>query len=144
MDYLTTLGGGLLRPECSVSAHLAENPSSWKTTYREAIGNDLQVEVEGGRVLHRYPLIIQAEQSDLRVSIDGGVGCVPVRFEGLPQATGYRLYQVIDGVETPLDQSVQGNDFWQTDYDAASDSYRITYNLPLNPAESTEWLLRSQ
>ena len=131
-------------PNAAFRAHLAENPSSWKTTYREAIGNDLAVEVEGGRVLHRYPLIIQAEQSELTVSIDGGIGYVPIRFEGLPRATGYTLYQVVDDVETALDQSVHGNDFWQTDYDPASGTYKITFNLPLNPAESTTWRLRPQ
>ena len=31
--------------------HLAEHPSSWKTTYREAKGNDLSVVVTGGRAL---------------------------------------------------------------------------------------------
>ena len=131
-------------PNETFRTHVADNPSSWKTTYREAIGNDLKVAVEGGTVLHNYPIIIQAEQSDVRVSIDGGVGYVPIRFEGLKRATGTMLYQIVDGVETALDQSVHGNDFWQTDYDAKAGSYKLTFNLPLNHGGVTEWRLRSE
>jgi hypothetical protein len=131
-------------PNETFRAHVAENPSSWKTTYREAIGNDLKVSVEGGTLLHNYPIIIQAEQSDLRVSIDGGVGYVPIRFEGLKSATAYSLYQIVDGQEVALDQSVHGNDFWQTDYDAKSNSFKMTFNLPLDKGGQTEWRLRSE
>jgi len=131
-------------PNETFRSHVTDNPSSWKTTYREAIGNDLKVVVEGGTVLHNYPIIIQAEQSDVRVSIDGGVGYVPIRFEGLKRATGTMLYQIVDGVETALDQSVHGNDFWQTDYDAKTQSYQLTFNLPLNLGGATEWRLRSE
>lgn len=124
--------------------HVAENPSSWKTTYREAIGNDLKVVVEGGTLLHNYPIIIKAEQPEVYLSIDGGVGYVPIRFEGLKRATDYVLYQIIDGVEVKLDQSVHGNDFWQTDYDTKTQTYKITFNLPLNQGGVTEWYLRSE
>ncbi len=31
-----------------------------------------------------------------------------------------------------VDQSVHGNDFWQTDYDAASGTWEITYSVPLD------------
>jgi len=54
------------------------------------------------------------------------------------------LYQIVDGVETALDQSVHGNDFWQTDYDAKTQSYQLTFNLPLNLGGATEWRLRSE
>jgi hypothetical protein len=122
--------------------HVTENPSSWKTTYREAIGNDLQVVVDGGTVLHNYPIIIQADAPVVRVQIEGGVGTVPIRFEGLTSATGYRLYQLVDGEMVAFDQSVHGNDFWQTDFDAKSSSFKMTFNLPLDKGGSTEWLLR--
>ncbi len=80
----------------------------------------------------------------MHVSIEGGVGYVPIRFEGLKRATGVTLYQIIDGVETALDQSVHGNDFWQTDYDAVSGTYKITFNLPLNHGGTTDWRLKSK
>jgi hypothetical protein len=121
---------------------LTEYPESWQTIYREAAGNDLQVQVTGGVLQHRYPIIIQAEASDVRVQIEGGVGTVPIRFEGLTSATGYVLYQIVDGELVALDQSVHGNDFWQTDFDAKSNSFKMTFNLPLDQGGSTEWLLR--
>ena len=122
--------------------HMAGNPSSWKTTYREAIGNDLKVAVNGGTLLHNYPIIIQAEQGEVRVAIEGGVGTVPIRFEGLKSATAYTLYQLVDGQLVALDQAVHGNDFWQTDYDAKSNSFKMTFNLPLDQGGPSEWLLR--
>jgi hypothetical protein len=30
----------------------------------------------------------------------------------------------------PLDLSVHGNDFWQTDYDVVAKTWSLTYNLP--------------
>lgn len=130
-------------PNETFRAHVTENPSSWRTTYREAIGNDLKVSVSGGTLLHNYPMIIQADQQEVAVSIEGGVGYVPIRFEGLKRATGYTLYQLIDGVERAFDQSVHGNDFWQTDYDAASGTFMRTYNLPLDQASDSIWVLKA-
>ena len=37
------------------------------------------------------------------------------------------LNSLVDG--HPLNQAVHGNDFWQTDYDAAQGRWRLTYNL---------------
>lgn len=123
--------------------HITDNPSSWKTTYREAIGNDLKVDVKGGELLNNYPIQIQAQADEVTVQIKGGVGYVPIRFAGLPSANGHTLYQVIDGNAKPLDQSVHGNDFWQTDYDTATGTYSRVYNLPLDGLENSKWILRT-
>lgn len=40
---------------------------------------------------------------------------------------GHRL--LFDG--QPVNQSVHGNDFWRTDFDAAARSWSLTYNLPI-------------
>lgn len=129
-------------PNEAFRSHLAANPSSWKTTYREAVGNDLKLNVEGGSVKNNYPVIIQTQKPNVAVTIKGGVGYVPIRFEGLDSADGYTLYQVINGKEQKLDQSVHGNDFWQTDYDAEADSFKISYNLPLDGQPESKWILR--
>ena len=52
---------------------------------------------------------------------------MPVTFTGLSQSRGYRLF--VDG--KPVNQSVHGNDFWQTDYDPAAQQWRQTFNIPL-------------
>lgn len=116
-------------PNEAFRKHLADNPRSWKNTYREAKGNDLEAEATGGTVLQKYPLVIRVEESEVTVTIKGGIGSVPVCFEGLQSSFGYRLYQVIYGEQIPFDQSVHGNDFWQTDYDPAQKTWSITYNI---------------
>lgn len=123
-------------------AHLIENPNSWKTTYREATGNDLRVDVTGGTLLYHYPIQIRVESHETKVHIKGGVGYVPIQFEGLTSATGYSLYQIVDGTETPLDQSVHGNDFWQTDYNTKTSTYTRIYNLPLDGLTTSSWILK--
>lgn len=129
-------------PNETYRSHLIENPNSWKTTHREAIGNDLKLDVKGGTLLNRYPIQIQAQADQITINIDGGVGYVPIRFDGLASAKGYTLYQVINGKNKPLDQSVHGNDFWQTDYDTTTGTYSRVYNLPLDGLESSIWFLK--
>ena len=129
-------------PNEAFRKHLAEHPVSWKTTYREAIGNDLQVTARGGKVLNQYPIAIRAEAATVDVSIKGGVGFVPIRFAGLTSIKDATLFEVVDGKEIRLDQSVHGNDFWQTDYDAATHTYTLTYNLPLDNKAASTWRLK--
>jgi len=129
-------------PNEAFRTHLALNPRSWKTVYREARGNDLHVTVGGGVVTHTYPIIIQASQPEIAVDILGGVGAVPIRFDGLKTASGYALYQDIDGRLVPLDQSVHGNDYWQTAYDTESNTYQMSFNLLLDGMESSRWVLK--
>ena len=122
--------------------HLVEHPNSWKTIYREASGNDLDVQVEGGELLSAYPIVVQAMGPVIGLTIHGGIGKVPLRIEGLTTPQNYQLFQFIDGKQVPLDQSAQGNDFWQTDYDLSSMTYRMSYNLPLDEGGETRWVLR--
>ncbi|MGJ8654505.1 MAG: hypothetical protein ACSHX8_14690 [Opitutaceae bacterium] len=129
-------------PNETYRQHLIENPNSWKTIYREAIGNDLKVEVAGGKLLNNYPIQIRAESDEIAVDIKGGLGYVPISFEGLSTATGYTLYQIDGEKSIPLDQSVHGNDFWQTDYDTTTRTYSRVYNLPLDGVVSSKWVLR--
>ncbi|WP_169334391.1 LamG domain-containing protein [Rubritalea marina] len=130
-------------PNESFRKHVTENPASWVTTHREAVKNNLKVDVSGGSLLHSYPVIVKANQQDeIVVDIQGGTGYVPIRFEGLHEGSGYSLYQVVDGKEVKLDQSAHGNDFWQTDYDTKSNSFKFSYNLPLDDVASSKWVLR--
>ncbi|MBT7304075.1 MAG: hypothetical protein HN849_31365, partial [Victivallales bacterium] len=131
-------------PSGAYRQHLAKNPRSWQTTYREAKGNNLKINVEGGKVLRRLPIVVQTGKPEVSVAIQGGVGHVPIRFEGLKTAAGYALYESVDGKETKLDQSVHGNDFWQTDYDPTTATFRMTFNLPLDGKATSRWVLQRQ
>lgn len=79
---------------------------------------------------------------EIMLEIRGGVGYVPVRFEGLKSIEGYKLYEKNGEKLVPLDQSVHGNDFWQTDFASASQTYSLTYNLPLDGKSSSTWVLK--
>jgi len=140
--HLVTEADNYGGPNEAYRKHLSENPRSWKTTYREVVGNTLSIDVEGGKLLQRLPIVIQAMQRKVTVTIQGGVGYVPIRFEGLKTAAGYAIYEVVNGEEQKLDQSVHGNDFWQTDYDAASSTYKMSFNLPVDGKSSSEWVLK--
>ena len=52
---------------------------------------------------------------------------VPVTITGLRSPSGYTLS--VDG--RPVNQSVHGNDYWQTDFDSSTRSWSRTYNVPL-------------
>jgi hypothetical protein len=131
-------------PNAAYRRHLEENPQSWKTTWREARGNDLKVEVDGGTLLQRLPIVVRADKPEVRVTIRGGVGQVPIRFEGLASADGYGLYELLEYSIARLDQSVHGNDFWQTEYDAGSGSFSMSFNLPVDGKASSEWTLKQK
>ena len=81
---------------------------------------------------------------ELSVDITGGVGFVPIRFEGLKSVDGLALYQIVNGSYKKLDQSAFGNDYWQTDYDTETKTYRLIYNLPLDGLEHSQWKLSSK
>ena len=66
---------------------------------------------------------------------------MPIRFEGLRTASGHALYRLQGGRRIPLDQSVHGNDFWQTDYDAEAGTHKMSFNLPLDGLDETAWIL---
>lgn len=128
-------------PNEAYRQHLETSPNSWETTYREATRNHLEIEVSGGALINKYPILLQAQSNEVNIQIKGGVGYVPIRFEGLESATGYTLYLEQNGKRERLDQSVHGNDFWQTDYDATTNSFMRTYNLPLDDLETSTWVL---
>jgi hypothetical protein len=128
-------------PNKAFREHLTHTPNSWKTTHREAVGNDLNVEVTGGTVGHRYPLVVRVQEPEVTVTITGGVGAVPVRFEGISSPVDYRLDRIVNGQRIPLDQSVHGHDFWQIDYDERTKINAITFNLPLDGLEESTWCL---
>ena len=57
---------------------------------------------------------------------------MPVTFSGLEDYRGLSLHRACDGKVVEEDQSVNGNDFWQTDYDPVQESWSITYNVNLD------------
>jgi hypothetical protein len=148
--------------------HLAETQGTWKAFHHAATANDLQIEVQGGKLLRKFPVVVQAEPGAtmIRLEIQGGTGAVPVRFEGLDAPSSWQLGKVtgegrfydeylpmldrlapkisarLEPATQALDQSVHGKDFWETSRDPDSKTYNIIYNLPLGDAPRTTWILK--
>ena len=79
------------------------------------------------------PWVVQVDADQgAEVRIAGGLGYVPVTFLGLARPTPGSLSLEVDGKARTVDQSVHGNDFWQTDYDPVTKSWAVTYNVPLD------------
>jgi len=114
-------------------AALDRDANTWKMVHREAKGNDLDIRIEEGKLIRNYPVEISVSaRQRARFSVSGGVGYVPVTFSGLEDYRGLSLHRACDGKVVEEDQSVNGNDFWQTDYDPVQESWSITYNVNLD------------
>ena len=120
-------------PNQNLRAALARDADTWKMIYREATGNDLDVRVTQGRLAREYPPLVEVDaQQAADFTVSGGLGYVPITLGGLSRHHGYRLYRVVDGRHELVDQSVHGNDFWQTDYGHTTKKWRRTYTVPLD------------
>ena len=101
--------------------------------HREAAGADRHIEMTAGELMRSFPDIrIEADNNAARFKLTGGLGFVPITFTGLTANSEFQL--TIDG--QPLDQSVHGNDFWQTDYDPTTKTWSRTYNIPAAGSDS--------
>jgi len=122
-------------PNAGLRAALQAGANTWRPVHREARGNCLTVRAAQGTVLRRYPVTVRVaadETADLTVT--GGIGSVPVTFVGLRGHRTYALDIEANGRRARFDQSVHGNDYWQTDYDPAARTWRVTYGIPLDTA----------
>jgi hypothetical protein len=115
-------------PNEALRAALTESENTWRMIHREATGNDRRVEVLHGTLERVHPDVrIRTENDEAELTLAGGVGYVPITFTGLDSSQGCTL--LLNGKR--LDQSVHGNDFWQTDYDASTRRWSQTYNIRL-------------
>jgi hypothetical protein len=118
--------------------------------------------------VRQFPVVVQADSGAdmVLMKIQGGAGAVPVRFQGLAASAGWQLgrmtsdekpwdqYLPLDAKLSPalasnlapqiqpLDQSVHGNDFWETAFDPDTRTYSLTFNLPLDTTPSSVWILK--
>jgi len=124
-------------PNESLRAALATMQDTWRLVHREAVGNARRVEVRTGRLERVSPDVrVTAEHGLAEFTIAGGLGYVPITITGLATHRGGRF--TIDG--TPCDQSVHGNDFWQTDFEPETGTWSQTVTVPL--PESADHTIR--
>ncbi|NND95768.1 MAG: hypothetical protein HKN47_00395 [Pirellulaceae bacterium] len=112
----------------SLRAALQRDQNTWRMIHREATENRRDVRVQRGTLVRRFPDVrVRVDRDNAALTVAGGLGFVPVTFTGLSSHAGYRLQ--VDG--QVIDQSLHGNDFWQTDFSVQSRQWSHTYNLPL-------------
>jgi hypothetical protein len=120
-------------PNANLAEALKSGENTWKMIYREAVGNNLDVKVtKGGKLEQAYPIRIQNTGGDIVFDVTGGIGYVPVTFTGIGNYRGFKLSRKEEAQWVEVDQSYHGKDFWQTDYDALTGTWNITYNLALD------------
>ena len=114
-------------PSKSLKTALGKDADTWRMIHREAVGDDRDIEVVAGTLKQTFP-DVRINTLDDRASfkMKGGLGYLPVTFVGLTSNHGYTL--TVDG--KPLDQSIHGNDFWQTEFDPLTRRWSVTYNVP--------------
>lgn len=111
---------------------LQQFANSWEMTYREAVGNNLIVSVSSGKLLDVYPIKIEAAKGTAQFSVTGGLSYVALTITNVGNYQNPHLFQKVNGEWQKIDQGVFGNDFWQSEYDAATGTWDITYNLNLD------------
>lgn len=126
-------------PDVAFRAALWKNADQWKLIYREAAGNALRVEAQRGRMNWPYPMNLTVDTNQVaEVTVEGGLGYVPVTVNGVTSPHGFALW--LD--DRRVDQSIHGNDFWQTDYDSDRQQWRMTYNVALESSNRRRQTLR--
>ena len=114
-------------PNAAFRDALAAAPDTWQLVHREASGNSLRVTTRSGLLTRAFPLAVAVVDAETAVvDVDGGIGWLPVTFSGLTRHRGYELR--VNGQS--FNQSVHGNDYWQTDYNSAAGTWSQTFNLP--------------
>jgi hypothetical protein len=120
-------------PNASLEAALARDGDTWRMIAREATGNDVAATVTVGTLESAAPVRVRAERDSASFSLTGGLGYVPVTISGLSTCRGPVLeMRAAGGPWQVVDQARHGRDFWQTDYDARTGEWEVTYTLPLD------------
>ena len=96
-----------------------------------AADNHLEVEASVGTLVRSQPVEVQAvdDTTAVQFTLTGGLGYIPVTIHGLARPDGWRLEQRFGDVWERVDQSVEGNDYWQAYDDAASGTFELVFNV---------------
>jgi hypothetical protein len=106
-----------------------------------ATGNHLEITAKVGTLSRTSPVELDAAVGETAVqfTLTGGLGYTPVTIHGLARPDGWMLEQLVKGSWERVDQSVEGNDYWQAYDNTATGSFDLTFNL--HNSEATEYRL---
>ena len=93
--------------------------------------NDVEVTVTTGSLFQEQPTIISGVDAGIAAEFEltGGFGYTPITISGLYRADGWILEENQNGSWVFVDQSVHGNDYWQTAFDEATSTYALTFSV---------------
>jgi hypothetical protein len=93
--------------------------------------NALDVDATVGSVLRSHPVVIETvpERVAAEFTLSGGLGYTPIVFQSLVRPDGWWLEREQGGAWERVDQSVEGNDFWQAYEHAGSGLYDLVFNV---------------
>jgi Concanavalin A-like lectin/glucanases superfamily len=118
-------------PNTAMRTALTQDANTWRMIQREASGNDRTIEMKRGTLVRTHPAVtLTTENDEAEFTLTGGLSYVPITFTGLTSPNKHGL--LIDG--QALNQSIHGNDFWQTDYDPITQRWSLTFNVPADDA----------
>lgn len=115
-------------PNAALQEALKKHQDTWTMVYREAIGNDLKIDMLSGRLVENYPILIDVgKEQKAEFAVSGGVGYAPMIFRGVPNGGKYRLAELQDG--KPAD--IPDNRHYQLGR-APDGGYQVVYNILLD------------
>lgn len=99
-----------------------------------AMENSITVVSSVGVVEQQQPTIITGVTDSVAAQflLSGGFGYSPITIQGLFRPDGWQLQFWDNGVWVHLDQSVHGNDYWQTRWDEESETYALTFSVDID------------
>eukprot|EP00808_Paulinella_micropora_P008616 g12745.t1 len=130
-----------LGPNSELRSALSGRSNDYSLLQREAVRNSLTVYTELGQTVTVYPIVVRANRNRAAFTVQGGMGYLTVSISGLSSYKDPRLQffsASVIGSEIPqcawerLDQTLYqqlGKDYWQTDYDSASETWTITFGV---------------
>lgn len=125
--------GDYYGPNQNLITALSKKTNSWEMVFREAMGNNLDIEVtSGGKLIANYPIKIESDAKFISFSVTGGKGYVPLTITNVSSYHNPELYQKINGLWVKVNQEVYGNDFWQTEYNVTNGKWDISFNINLD------------
>jgi hypothetical protein len=127
-------------PDRALRTALAGGANTWRPVHREARFNRPEI-ATGAGTAKGFPLTVPYAGDETVFTLRGGLGWIPLRLSGLPGPEGPELFRRGAGGLERITQGDPERAFWQTDYDAAAERWRITYNLPA-AAEAAVYVAR--
>ncbi len=119
-------------PNKALRSALIKEGNTWRMIQREALGNGRHIHMIQGKLERTWPAIrVSTHRNNAEFILTGSLGYVPVTFNSLTSCHGLTFF--VD--EKPLDQSIHGNDFWQTNYDAETKTWSQTFNVHFDDAK---------